>query len=222
MHPCFPPSSKVSCPSHVDSFRHQQGVRRTRLFADVTLQVNREDRIGLVGPNGAGKTTLFSLILGEESPDDGKIIDRAQRHASAICRRKARPPATRRCSNWPRRSRRSSSKLRRIIKAWEADHPIEARIRGYSRRRPRPLRRTGRLSARSQGEANSRRPRLSRNGFRPARARNERRLGHARAPRAVARAGAGPADARRADEPSRSRIAALVPGLSARIIPARS
>jgi len=27
------------------------------LFADVTLQVNRQDRIGLVGPNGAGKTT---------------------------------------------------------------------------------------------------------------------------------------------------------------------
>jgi ABC-type multidrug transport system fused ATPase/permease subunit len=36
------------------------------LFADVTLQLNREDRIGLVGPNGAGKSTLFSIILGEE------------------------------------------------------------------------------------------------------------------------------------------------------------
>ena len=43
------------------------------LFADVTLQVNRQDRIGLVGPNGAGKTTLFSLILRNESPDDGEI-----------------------------------------------------------------------------------------------------------------------------------------------------
>jgi len=43
------------------------------LFADVSLQVNREDRIGLVGPNGAGKSTLFSLILGEEFPDTGKI-----------------------------------------------------------------------------------------------------------------------------------------------------
>ena len=43
------------------------------LFADVSFQVNREDRIGLVGPNGAGKTTLFSLLLGDESPDDGII-----------------------------------------------------------------------------------------------------------------------------------------------------
>ena len=44
------------------------------LFAEASLQVNRQDRIGLVGPNGAGKTTLFSLILGTESPDEGKIL----------------------------------------------------------------------------------------------------------------------------------------------------
>src|SRR5437016_7249249 len=43
------------------------------LFDDVSLQVNRGDRIGLVGPNGAGKSTLFSLILGEASPDRGQI-----------------------------------------------------------------------------------------------------------------------------------------------------
>src|SRR5215213_2138175 len=43
------------------------------LFEDVSLQVNRGDRLGLVGPNGAGKSTLFSLILGEASPDDGRI-----------------------------------------------------------------------------------------------------------------------------------------------------
>jgi len=44
------------------------------LFSDVSLQVNREDRIGLVGPNGAGKSTLFSLILRDASPDDGRVI----------------------------------------------------------------------------------------------------------------------------------------------------
>src|SRR5438874_10544638 len=43
------------------------------LFGEVSLQVNRGDRIGLVGPNGAGKSTLFSLILGETSPDKGTI-----------------------------------------------------------------------------------------------------------------------------------------------------
>src|SRR2546426_9800957 len=43
------------------------------LFDDVSLQVNRGDRIGLVGPNGAGKSTLFALLLGEVSPDNGTI-----------------------------------------------------------------------------------------------------------------------------------------------------
>ncbi len=43
------------------------------LFDEVSLQVNRGDRIGLVGPNGSGKSTLFSLILGETSPDSGQI-----------------------------------------------------------------------------------------------------------------------------------------------------
>src|SRR6476619_1691849 len=43
------------------------------VFDDVSLQVNRGDRIGLVGANGAGKSTLFSLILGEASPDTGQI-----------------------------------------------------------------------------------------------------------------------------------------------------
>ena len=43
------------------------------LFENVSLQVSRLDRIGLVGPNGAGKSTLFSLILQTESPDAGSI-----------------------------------------------------------------------------------------------------------------------------------------------------
>ncbi len=43
------------------------------LFDDVSLQVNRGERIGLVGPNGAGKSTLFALLLGDVSPDKGTI-----------------------------------------------------------------------------------------------------------------------------------------------------
>src|SRR3954468_2498719 len=44
------------------------------LFADVSLVVNRRDRIGLVGPNGAGKSTLFSMILRAQEPDQGEIV----------------------------------------------------------------------------------------------------------------------------------------------------
>src|SRR5438094_9349164 len=43
------------------------------LFDDVSLQVNRGDRIGLVGPNGAGKSTLFALLLGVVSPDGVRV-----------------------------------------------------------------------------------------------------------------------------------------------------
>ncbi len=43
------------------------------LFSEVTQQINRTDRLGLVGPNGAGKSTLFNLILGTESADEGEI-----------------------------------------------------------------------------------------------------------------------------------------------------
>jgi ATP-binding cassette, subfamily F, member 3 len=43
------------------------------LFEEVSLQVNRGDRLGLIGANGSGKSTLFSLILGREEPDSGGI-----------------------------------------------------------------------------------------------------------------------------------------------------
>ncbi|WP_323794391.1 ATP-binding cassette domain-containing protein, partial [Nocardioides sp.] len=39
----------------------------------VSMQVNAGDRIGIVGPNGAGKTTLLRLLLGHETPDEGRV-----------------------------------------------------------------------------------------------------------------------------------------------------
>ncbi|MBU1726051.1 MAG: ATP-binding cassette domain-containing protein [Candidatus Omnitrophica bacterium] len=43
------------------------------LFEDISLNINRGEKIGLVGPNGAGKTTLFYLILGELEPSAGEV-----------------------------------------------------------------------------------------------------------------------------------------------------
>jgi ABC transport system ATP-binding/permease protein len=40
---------------------------------DFTSTILRGDKVGLLGPNGAGKTTLLKLILGELSPDAGKV-----------------------------------------------------------------------------------------------------------------------------------------------------
>ena len=43
------------------------------IIKDFTAAIMRGDKIGLLGANGAGKTTLLKLILGELTPDSGKI-----------------------------------------------------------------------------------------------------------------------------------------------------
>ncbi len=43
------------------------------LFKDITLQINKGDKIGLAGKNGAGKSTLMRLIADWEKPSEGKI-----------------------------------------------------------------------------------------------------------------------------------------------------
>ena len=95
------------------------------LFADATLQVNRQDRIGLVGPNGAGKTTLFSIILGEESADDGKTSCERGVSIGYLPQENA-PVADETVVELATAITREYTKLRRILKAWEADHPAEA------------------------------------------------------------------------------------------------
>lgn len=43
------------------------------LFEHVNLEVVGGERIALLGDNGTGKSTLIKLIMGEETPDEGKI-----------------------------------------------------------------------------------------------------------------------------------------------------
>jgi len=95
------------------------------LFADATLQVNRGDRIGLVGPNGAGKSTLFSIILGTESADAGEVIQ--ERNVSfGYLPQESAPAGDESVVELATAITPEFTKLRRIIKAWDADHPVEA------------------------------------------------------------------------------------------------
>ncbi|MBN3040268.1 MAG: ABC-F family ATP-binding cassette domain-containing protein [Candidatus Omnitrophica bacterium] len=43
------------------------------LFKNISLSINRGEKIGLVGPNGAGKSTFFSIILGHKEASSGII-----------------------------------------------------------------------------------------------------------------------------------------------------
>jgi ATP-binding cassette subfamily F protein uup len=45
-----------------------------KVIQDVSLILQRGERIGIVGKNGAGKTTFLRVLLGELQPDEGKVI----------------------------------------------------------------------------------------------------------------------------------------------------
>ena len=47
--------------------------RDTQLFSNLTVQIDRGDRVGILGPNGSGKTTLLRVLVGELKPDTGSV-----------------------------------------------------------------------------------------------------------------------------------------------------
>ncbi len=105
------------------------GIRKTYgervLFSDATLQVNRQDRVGLVGPNGAGKTTLLSIILGQDIPDEGKVTFERGVSMGYLPQENA-PAGDETVIELAAGIVPEYVKLRRILKAWDSDHPVEA------------------------------------------------------------------------------------------------
>lgn len=43
------------------------------IFDNANVEINMQDKVGIIGVNGAGKSTLFNLILGNLTPDSGTI-----------------------------------------------------------------------------------------------------------------------------------------------------
>jgi len=48
--------------------------KKRTVVKDVSLEVQTGEVVGLLGPNGAGKTTSFHMIVGLESPNQGRIF----------------------------------------------------------------------------------------------------------------------------------------------------
>ena len=49
------------------------------LFRSLDLQINDQDRIGLVGENGTGKSTLMKILCGFQAADEA-IRSEGERH----------------------------------------------------------------------------------------------------------------------------------------------
>lgn len=60
------------------------------IIQDITFEVQKGDRVGLVGINGSGKTTLFKVLNGEYTADEGTFTPARETvprlHGAAVCR----------------------------------------------------------------------------------------------------------------------------------------
>ncbi|MBA4150137.1 MAG: ABC-F family ATP-binding cassette domain-containing protein [Verrucomicrobia bacterium] len=92
------------------------------LFENVSLQVNRGDRIGLVGPNGAGKSTLFALILGEDEPDSG-TINFERNITMGFLPQESAPVSDETVLELAMATTPEMAALQKKLKAWDEAHP---------------------------------------------------------------------------------------------------
>ena len=44
------------------------------LFENITLGLNKGDKVGIIGINGTGKSTLLKIIAGIEEADSGNVV----------------------------------------------------------------------------------------------------------------------------------------------------
>jgi energy-coupling factor transporter ATP-binding protein EcfA2 len=188
------------------------------LFDDVSLQVNRGDRIGLVGPNGAGKSTLFALLLGDVSPNKGTIAIEKNATIGFL-------PQETGAADDETVLELALAVSPALVHAQKVIKQHEAAVAGIADPRADAAYHNA-LHVFDEHSGWELEPKAKRvltglafreTDFDRPGTRLKWRLDHARASRAVARDGTRPPSARRTDQSSRSRIASMVPGISANL-----
>jgi ATP-binding cassette ChvD family protein len=58
----------------IEGFDLAKGFGDRQLIHDLSFNLPRGGIVGVIGPNGVGKTTLFSMLVGQQQPDDGKLV----------------------------------------------------------------------------------------------------------------------------------------------------
>ena len=44
------------------------------VLRNISFDIAKGDRVGLIGSNGSGKTTLFNVITGKLEPNEGAVV----------------------------------------------------------------------------------------------------------------------------------------------------
>jgi ATP-binding cassette, subfamily F, member 3 len=67
---------KVARPSGREALKVEnlsKSFEEKALFAGITFELERGERLGIVGPNGSGKSTLLNILSGQSNADTGEI-----------------------------------------------------------------------------------------------------------------------------------------------------
>jgi ABC transport system ATP-binding/permease protein len=59
--------------SYLQTLNISRRIGDNLLFEDVSININKDDKVALVGVNGSGKSSLLDIIAGKESPDSGSV-----------------------------------------------------------------------------------------------------------------------------------------------------
>ena len=54
------------------------------LFENISLNVNKDDKVALIAVNGAGKSSLLDILAGKESPDGGSLSIKRDLHTAYL------------------------------------------------------------------------------------------------------------------------------------------